>query len=705
MVNHTEGKVELLKLKCCLIIIWILLGVLGGAVISEAAALSASHHIQIELFPAEMRLTGRNDITIKSHDTEVLEFKLSERATQVTVTVDKNPRDFQFENGRLRIGLKPGEQNGEVRVSVRYSAKFDDPVPIHPVNMDNPGFGVSATISERGSFLLAGAGWYPELLDCRATYRLTVTAPLGLISVTAGRSLGHRINNGKTISSWEVTYPVEGLSLSVARYLVEEKPVDGVMAATYLLRHNKHLAPAYLEATAEYIALFSDLIGPYPFQKFAVVENFFPTGFGFPSYTLMGGSVLRLPFIVRTSLGHEIAHCWWGNGVYVDYSQGNWSEGLTSYVADYRFKETKSPDAARLHRRQWLRNYATIVSPHNDFALNRFQSRYNPITRTIGYDKGAMVFHMLRRILGEEAFWGALQDVYHGRLFMRTSWSDLQQAFEVRGKRSLRIFFEQWVYRKGAPRFQLKGIQAEHTGSTWKVSGQIIQHGPSYRFPLAIELNAGEQTVVKKIEVSGHSTPFDLNCDQPPQQLIADPDDDIFRRLAPSEIPAAVNALKSSPSVVTILTENLEPGLKKAASTLVLSLGLKHNMIIKENELNRQMLAENDILIIGRPRHPDLLKKVPAQVIIRPQSFSLNDRLYDKRSDTFFGVFEHPDTAKRVAALFMPLSSKYADTIARKITHYGKYSYLAFNGGKNQDKGFWPVKTSPLVYRWNQKDG
>ena len=79
-------------------------------------------------------------------------------------------------------------------------------------------------------------------------------------------------------------------------------------AATYLLPQNQHLAAAYLRATAGYIALYSDLFGPYPFQKFAVVENFFPTGFGFPSYTLMGGTVLRLPFIIRTSLGHEIAH-------------------------------------------------------------------------------------------------------------------------------------------------------------------------------------------------------------------------------------------------------------------------------------------------------------------------------------------------------------------------------------------------------------
>jgi hypothetical protein len=503
------------------------------------------------------------------------------------------------------------------------------------------------------------------------------------------------------VSDWEVNYPVEGLSLSVGRYVVEEKFVGDVSVATYLLPHNRHLAAAYLAATAKYLSFYSDLFGAYPFQKFAVVENFFPTGYGFPSYTLMGGRVLQLPFIVRTSLGHEIAHCWWGNGVYVDSTQGNWSEGLTSYVADYRFKEMKSREAARDHRRQWLRNYSTLVAPQNDFALDRFQSRYDPVTRTVGYDKGAMVFHMIRQILGEDAFWGALQDIYRNRLFRRTSWSDLQHAFESRGRRSLQDFFDQWVHRRGAPRFSLDEVRVEHTGGIWNVRGQIIQRKPYFSFPLTLALETRKQTASQKISVSGRATSFELNSDYRPQKLTADPDDDIFRRLSPSEIPPAVNALKSSPAVITVLSEKLDPEIKKAAATLALSLGLKHNEIVTESELNRQMLAENDILVIGLPRRNDLLQKMPARVTIQSDSFSLNEKHYETPFGTFFGVFEHPVAANRSAALFMPLSPQYADVVAGKITHYGKYSYLAFRSGKNLDKGIWPVESSPLVYNWN----
>jgi hypothetical protein len=691
---------NILPLKRYLIFLGVFLTLFTSPAASQAADLSTVHNLRIELVPAQKKLIGRDDITIKTDNTEILAFRVSENLTQIKVTMGSDQRNFNFNGGRLLLHLKPHEKTAELQIRIDYSGVFDDPVPVHPVNTDNPGYGVSGSISPRGTFLLAGAGWYPELINSRATYRVTVEAPDGMIAVTAGHSRGHSTQNGKTTSIWQVDYPVRGLALSVARYVVEEKSVGKVTAATYLLPQNQHLAASYLRATAGYIALYSDLFGAYPFQKFAVVENFFPTGFGFPSYTLMGGTVLRLPFIVHTSLGHEIAHCWWGNGVYVDYATGNWSEGLTSYVADYLFKEMKSKKAALDARRQWLRNFATLVRPENDFTLNRFQGRHNPVTKTIGYDKSAMVFHMIRQLIGEEAFWGSLRDLYRARLFRQTSWTDLQRAFENRGKRSLQKFFDQWIHRKGAPRFSLDAVSANHTGISWQVTGKITQDLPLYDFSVTLALETAQQTITQKINVSDQVTLFELNSADPPLKLTADPADNIFRRLSPSEIPPAVNALKSSSSVVTVLADQLDPALEKTARTLALSLGLKHNKFITEGELNRQRLVDSDILIIGRPRSTDLLKNIPAAVEIRSKSFSLDRSVYDQSSAAFFGVFNHPYTKNRVTALFMPLSPKYADIVAAKITHYGKYSYLAFQNGKNQAKGFWPVEQSPLIYKW-----
>jgi hypothetical protein len=679
----------------------VLLVLLAFAAVSQATGLHLHHNLKIELYPATNKLIGIDAISIKPDAVEILEFHISERVTQLKVAVNNKFRNFNFANGRIELPLEPKEQSADLLVTIYYAGKFDDPVPERPVNADNPGYGVTATISEKGSFLLAGAGWYPQLAGSQATYRLKVSAPAGLIAVTAGRSLGHKTDHGLTESTWEVEYPVEGLSLSVAPYVVTEKSVGKVTAATYLLPHNQDLAQSYLEATAGYIALYSDLFGPYPFQKFAVVENFFPTGFGFPSYTLMGGRVLRLPFIIHTSLGHEIAHCWWGNGVYVDYAKGNWCEALTTYVADYLFKEMKSKQAALDYRRQWLRNFATLVRPDNDFPLDRFTHRYNPVSKAIGYDKGAMVFHMIRRKLGEDDFWNALRDVYRDRLFQKTSWSDLQQAFEARGQHSLKEFFDQWIHRTNAPRLFMDNVQLDPSAGQWKVSGQIIQKDPRYTISLNLALEAGFEKINREIEITAEKTAFEMISNERPRRLSADPDFDTMRLLYASEIPPAVNNIKGSPSVKIVLSDLLQPDIKKTAETLALSLGLKNYQFISEREVRRSQLAENDFLLIGQPEQRTLLPQMPEQISIQPGSFTLNNALYNETSDAFFGVFHHPFNDNHIAALFIPPSNPYADRVARKITHYGKYSYLAFQSGKNMAKGVWSVEKSPLVHEWD----
>ncbi|MGD8522979.1 MAG: M1 family aminopeptidase [Desulfobacterales bacterium] len=670
-----------------------------------ANALSVEHNLEVELFPAEHKLIGLDSLEINTGRDESLVFHLSEKAEHISVMINGEHRDFNRQKGWLHVPLKTVEQTSSLQVTIHYAAVFDDPVPLRPLNVDNPGFGVSASITEKGSFLLAGSHWYPELNGGQAVYQLQVRAPEGMIAVTAGQSLGHDAEDGKTVSRWQANYPIEGMSLSVAPYVVREKKAGDVTAATYFLPPNQHLSAAYLAATVDYLSFYSNLFGPYPFKKFAVVENFFPTGYGFPSYTLLGGSVLRLPFIIHTSLGHEIAHCWWGNGVYVDYDSGNWSEALTTYVSDYLYKEKRSNMEAKSYRQQILRNYATLVTPDNDFALNHFVSRHDPVTKTIGYDKGAMVFHMLRKLTGEKAFWQALRDIYKEQRFKQTSWKDLQQAFEKQSTHSLQAFFEQWVFQKGAPRFYLDGVNVEPLVDKWRIRGNIVQQKPYYAFPLTLTLETSGQMIVKHLNIAAdRATAFEMESQMPPQKVIVDPEVNIMRRLFDTEVPPAINSLKGSPSVMFLVSDTADAELANSAKLLALSLGLKKYEIVSAENSNQTQLRENDLVVIGHPLQKTLLRNMPPQFAVDHRSFVLNNSVYNQSSDVFFGVCRHPFDSHRVAALFLPLSSDYAELAARKITHYGKYSYLVFKNGKNQDKGFWQVKDSPLVYSWKDND-
>ncbi len=312
-----------------------------------------------------------------------------------------------------------------------------------------------------------------------------------------------------------------------------------------------------------------------------------------------------------------------------------------------------------------------------------------------------MVFHMLRQKLGEEAFWGTLRDLYRDRLFEKTSWTDIQTAFETRGQRPLKDFFDQWVYHKGAPRFHLAAVQSKQEGDIWKIRGRIVQQDPLFHFDLNLNLESRAQTVSKAISISEKETPFQIVSKSRPLRLVADPDSHIMRRLFSVEIPPAINAIKGASSVLAVLSTDLEPPVKNAARTLILSLGLKNYTFAEENKINREELLGKDILMIGYPQNKALFPNLPDQIEINQKSFNLNNRTYDQSSDAFFGVFAHPHSENRIMALFLPLSSQQADRVARKVTHYGKYSYLAFENGKNREKGFWPIEQSPLEYRWN----
>jgi hypothetical protein len=666
-----------------------------------ASTLTVHHDLHVSLFPESQRLMGCDRIILEPvRKSLVLELPLKVEIR--TLTVEGRPYPIRRKGTEIIVDQASvaAPRGDRMTIEIRYVAVFDDSVPDLPVNTDNPGFGVTGVISEKGSFLQAGAGWYPQIPGSRATFTVEIDGPSGTVGVTAGRSLGIETRGGRTYSGWEVRQPVEGLALSAAGYVVHERAVGKVTAATYLLPDTVPLSDPYLDAIAKYLALYDGLFGPYPFEKFAVVENFFPTGYGFPSYTLLGGTVIRLPFIIHTSLGHEIAHCWWGNGVQVDMSQGNWCEGLTTYVADYLYKERESESAAREYREQMLRNYATLVPPDKDFALNRFVSRTDPVTKAVGYDKAAMVFHMVRRLVGDDAFWQALREVYRDRLFKKTSWHDFQEAFERTGGRPLQGFFKQWVERPGAPQLALEGVERFWDGKGWVVEGRLSQKRPYFDLQITLEVQLGKEALRNaRLSVSGDRTPFHIPCESRPSTVVADPGFDCFRRLQPSEIPPAINSLKGSASLLVLVPPG-EPELQSAASLLPLSFGIDDFKVVSEENARERDLGKGDILLIGLPKNRKLLSRLPSDVAVGEGWFELNGKRYDDPGDALFVVIAHPWSEGRHVGLFYPLSGGAASEAARKITHYGKYSYLAFKSGKNEDKGIWPVKDSPMIHRW-----
>ena len=673
-----------------------------GITATPGLACEASHALTVTLHPEEGALSGIDRIRLENCTQERVSLGLHPRVRIEELTVNGRPRTPSRTATGPVVLLEPSERNAPVTLVVRYRGVFQDEAPVLPVNTDNPGYGVSGTIGPRGTLLLGGAGWYPAVDAAEESVRLRVLAPPGISAVTSGRSLGVTTQDHQTLSAWQIDPPAERLALSAGRYVLTRSRAGTVPTATYFLADDPALAATYLTAADDYIALYAGRYGPYAFPKFAVVENFFPTGYGFPSYTLIGGRVLRLPFIVETSLGHEIAHCWWGNGVRVDRSDGNWSEGLTSYVAEHLYQEMASPEAAREHRRQLLRNYATLVPPAKAFPLRRFTHRFDPVTKAIGYDKSAMIFHMLRRTIGEAAFESGLRRLYATRLHQDANWGDLQQAFEHHWGKDLSWFFEQWLDRPGAPTLWLENVRTTPLkAGRYRVEGVLRQSAPFFRLSLPLVVASSQDRTAHVVAITDGAADFAITVAGAPQRLEGDPQNHVLRRLAPEEIPPAVNALRrAAPLLVVVADDTVSPGQREAAETLARGLGRNRLTLILEKELDPETMRGRDLLVLGVPRNPDLRQAVAQTMSLGAEGFTLQGTSYDAARAGLFGVWRHPLSEGRVMAVLAHGSESHRVTVARKIPHYGRYSYLVFEEATNRVKGVWAPAASPLVVSW-----
>lgn len=666
-----------------------------------------AHDLKVRIEPETQDLIGSDTLTLSCPEEQRALLELNPEATVHSVEREAVPIPFKFSAGILEVFFGSPDSRGKdktILLTIRYGSKFRDPVPRDPLNTEDPTYGVSGVISEEGVMLLAGARWFPEIPGSPGKVRLQVDLPEGLDAVTSGELKSRRTERGRTLSVWEIDHPIRGLSLSAGPYAVVEGRARGTPTAFYHFRQSQAPVKQYLDAVSRYMELYQDLFGPYPFPKFAVVENFLPTGYGFASYTLLGSRVIRLPFIVETSLGHEVAHSWWGNGVFVDYRKGNWSEGITTYVADHLFKERSSEEEGREYRWQMLRNYSNLVSPQADFPLTDFTGRDSPASRAVGYGKGAMVFHMARRLAGDDAFWKSLSDVYRNKLFQEATWDDFAAALTSNTEKDFHSFFRQWVLHPGAPVIRLEDVRAEKSETGWKVHGSLAQEGRIYWLRIPLRLESGKEFTETKVELNSARVPFVVEAKFAPERLLVDPQVDLFRRLHPAEIPPDVNSIKGSRALTAIMAQGYEGVLAKPARTLLQGLGHGDTTIMAEKDLDPSTLTGRDILLFGYPSRGEFLASLPRGFSIARDHFVLHGVQYREKGHAAFAVLPSPMDGVRSLAIFLPISDAAAESAARKVTHYGTFSVVIFRDGAIQTRKIWIPPHSPLIHNFVSKE-
>ena len=574
-----------------------------------------------------------------------------------------------------------GSSPADDSVATRYDfvARFLETTDNITFSRENVGREIQATISEEGIYL-AAEGWLPFHPDALATHHLTIHTPLEWEPVTQGRRVRHEVVGDELVTVWEATKPADGLILIANRYQVTERQFGDVTSYTYFLDDDEKLVETYQERTGAYLAMYDEMIGPYPYAKFATVENWFPTGYGMPSWTLLGGTVLRLPFIPTTSFGHEIAHNWWGNSAFVDDTGGNWCEGLTVYCADYHYKELESAAAAHEYRRNLLKDFAAYVHDDRDMSLREFKARHSGATRAIGYGKSMMVFHMVERSIGREAFLAALRDVWGSHPFQQLSWDDFFAAFSNHGGVDLSWMRDQWLDRTGAPLLSIESVK--HDGD--KVDVVLTQEGPAWvlDIPVVIETRSGEREHVVRLE--GLRGEFSFEAPGAVAVHI-DPGDHVFRRLHPVEIEPTLSQVlgEESPGFLTAT-----PAGREFATAWI--------------EADDPVMLSYDAATMGKarivvnPEAAELKRWLPDGAQTAGTMLFLNGTRIDLSKNIVTMAVTDPDQSDVTSLVVLCLNESQLPSLAGRLSHYGKYSWLVFPSRGRPQRGNWEISASPL---------
>lgn len=484
------------------------------------------YQIDAEIFPQTHQLVGHARVKFTAlSDTNFASFELN-NSLRVTKVLDANGKPLSAErisqDNLVRVSFPSGLTQGATgTLTFDYEGKLAtaDDSPVEGLKL--------AYVGEDTTYLLYPGRWFPITnygID-RFTASINITAPTGTIIVGSGTAAPARsVPSTKTIASFSWQKPSFPGTIIAGQFV--ETAVGTVKV--YTRPDKKKFAAAYADTATKEMEYFSSIYGPATTPYLRVVEL---PGDTVPSWWAPEIAALATRDIdAKTNyrlLADAIAHQWWGVSVSAASKDDFWLVDGGARDSEMRYVQNSAGQQAFEESTKDMAVGALAYDTVPLSSINKLDV-FSPQFQALAMDKGGMIFHMLRWVIGDAAFDKTIKqfmDTFGGR---PATVNDLQTIAEKNYGDKLSAFFSQWVDGTGAPEFKLK-YTVFRIKKGFRVVGQISQDLDLFRMPLELKVDTDGQTEMKRIEVVGTQSSFSVETFGKPRRMTLDPNNWVLK--------------------------------------------------------------------------------------------------------------------------------------------------------------------------------
>jgi tetratricopeptide (TPR) repeat protein len=497
------------------------------------------YKIEAQLNPHAHQITARAKVTFTAlEDLDSVSFELH-NALRVTKVVDANNKPLQAEriaqNSTVRVELPATlPKDTSTSLTFEYSGELDsaDESPVQGLKLAN--------IDDDTSYLLYAGRWFPVngYGINRFTSTINITVPAHMLVIGSGTKTESDTPAKKGASSGGLTKTFNfvsekpGFPGTIVAGIFQEYKTDeaGVNLHVFFKPAHQSLASEYADAAIKEFTYYVTLYGPAPSTTLRVVElpdDTVPMTWATDVAAIASRAVT--PKVNYRLLANSIAHQWWGVSV-SPASRTDWwlCDGFARYSEALYIEQAAGPAALE----EAVKDMSVGALSYDTVPLGSAAKldMFSPEFQSLETDKGAMILHMLRWVMGDQKFNQTMRTFATNFAGKSATAADFQALAEQIYGDQLRWFFTQWLDSTGAPQFNAKyTIYRLGDNKGFRVVGQITQDLDLFRMPIDLRIDTDGKTEDKRIDVVGTNSAFSIETFGRPRKITVDPNDDVLK--------------------------------------------------------------------------------------------------------------------------------------------------------------------------------